>query len=80
MNPPAYTAHVRAGEVQTVAPTPSEDIPGQRKHEYGPSIESQTWGTILEREDPGTGLAADGGSLETGTPGEGLRSGGNTGE
>jgi len=73
MNPPAYTARARAGEVQTVVPTPREDVPGQRKHEYGPSIESNTWGAILEREDSGTGVATDGGSLDTRAPGDGLR-------
>jgi hypothetical protein len=82
MNPPAYTARVGSDEVQTVAPTPGEDLPGQRKHEYGPSLESRSLGAILESENlyetaVGTGLATDGGPIDTRAMG-GSRWGGST--
>lgn len=81
MNPPAYTAEPGSGEVQTVAPSATEDAPGQRKHEYGTNFDdSRSWGAIPEENEnmdgtgvgtgtgTGTGFATHGSPLEVTPP------------
>jgi len=70
MNPPAYSPNPASGEVQTVAPTSTEDLPGGHKHEYGASVDSRSWGAIPEEDEVvngtgvGTGIATQGSPLE----------------